>query len=126
MCEGLWHNRMAHGDRAKGTLCVLGMFDRIAEYNGRLSSRHAAVAADPKNACPVAISKSAIHDWGLFARRTFTKGETIMEYVGERIRSSMADIREARYESGCRRGTGKGQGYKQGQGVGMGSSIGRA
>ena len=44
------------------------------------------------------FGKSFIHDWGLYAREKIQEGELIIEYVGEVIRPSMADIREKRYE----------------------------
>ncbi len=34
---------------------------------------------------------------GLFARRPIKKGETVIEYIGERIRSSEGDERDNRY-----------------------------
>ncbi|KAJ2001676.1 6-phosphofructo-2-kinase [Coemansia thaxteri] len=44
------------------------------------------------------FSKSAIHDWGLFASETIFQGEFVIEYIGERIRASLADLREEQYE----------------------------
>lgn len=44
------------------------------------------------------FGKSFIHDWGLYANEKIQEGELIIEYVGEVIRPSMADIREKRYE----------------------------
>ena len=44
------------------------------------------------------FGKSFIHDWGLYASEKIQEGELIIEYVGEVIRPSMADIREKRYE----------------------------
>ncbi|KAJ1767995.1 histone methyltransferase set1 [Coemansia sp. RSA 1752] len=44
------------------------------------------------------FSKSAIHDWGLFASEPIFQGEFVIEYIGERIRSQLADLREEQYE----------------------------
>ncbi|KAJ1944090.1 Histone-lysine N-methyltransferase setd1b [Linderina macrospora] len=44
------------------------------------------------------FSKSAIHDWGLFAGEPIYQGEFVIEYIGERFRGALEDIREAQYE----------------------------
>ncbi|KAJ2607090.1 Histone-lysine N-methyltransferase setd1b [Coemansia sp. RSA 1804] len=44
------------------------------------------------------FSKSAIHDWGLFASEPIFQGEFVIEYIGERIRAQLADLREEQYE----------------------------
>ncbi|CAN6640411.1 hypothetical protein TRVA0_018S00804 [Trichomonascus vanleenenianus] len=46
---------------------------------------------------PVEFRRSAIHDWGLYAMESIPRGEMIIEYVGEVIRSSLQDIRERNY-----------------------------
>ena len=44
------------------------------------------------------FGRSPVHAWGLFARDTIPAEEFLIEYVGELIRSSLEDIREATYE----------------------------
>ncbi|SPO00680.1 related to Histone-lysine N-methyltransferase, H3 lysine-4 specific [Cephalotrichum gorgonifer] len=46
---------------------------------------------------PVKFARSAIHNWGLYAMENIPREEMIIEYVGERVRQSVAEIREARY-----------------------------
>lgn len=46
---------------------------------------------------PVQFARSAIHNWGLYALEPINSGEMIIEYVGERIRQQIAELREKKY-----------------------------
>ena len=43
------------------------------------------------------FGRSKIHGWGLFALEHIEPDEMVIEYVGERIRLTVADAREVRY-----------------------------
>ncbi|KAG7726550.1 hypothetical protein KL933_003481 [Ogataea haglerorum] len=46
---------------------------------------------------PVQFARSAIHNWGLYALEPIAAKEMIIEYVGERIRQQVAEVREKKY-----------------------------
>ncbi|ODV72025.1 histone methyltransferase SET1 [Cyberlindnera jadinii NRRL Y-1542] len=46
---------------------------------------------------PVSFARSAIHNWGLYALEPIAAKEMIIEYVGERIRQQVAEVRERAY-----------------------------
>ncbi|GAM89196.1 hypothetical protein ANO11243_072330 [Dothideomycetidae sp. 11243] len=45
----------------------------------------------------VKFDRSAIHGWGLYSEENITANDMIIEYVGEKIRQKVADMREIRY-----------------------------
>jgi len=45
----------------------------------------------------VKFDRSAIHGWGLYAEENIAASDLIIEYVGEKIRQKVADLREIRY-----------------------------
>lgn len=47
----------------------------------------------------VTFGKSAIHSWGMFAKRRIKRGEIVTEYMGELIRVAVANARERRYRA---------------------------
>jgi histone-lysine N-methyltransferase SETD1 len=46
---------------------------------------------------PVKFARSAIHNWGLYAMENIAMNDMIIEYVGEKVRQAVADLRENRY-----------------------------
>ncbi|KAI6823871.1 histone H3-K4 methyltransferase Set1, partial [Hortaea werneckii] len=46
----------------------------------------------------VKFDRSAIHGWGLYAEENIAMNDLIIEYVGEKVRQKVADLREFRYE----------------------------
>nr|GAT45863.1 predicted protein [Mycena chlorophos] len=44
------------------------------------------------------FGRSSIHDWGLYAMEKISRGEMVIEYVGEIIRAQVAEKREKAYE----------------------------
>ncbi|KAL3418213.1 SET domain-containing protein [Phlyctema vagabunda] len=45
----------------------------------------------------VKFARSAIHNWGLYAMENIPMNDMIIEYVGEKVRQQVADLRETRY-----------------------------
>ena len=46
---------------------------------------------------PVKFARSAIHNWGLYAMENIAKDDMIIEYVGEKVRQQVSEVREIRY-----------------------------
>lgn len=46
---------------------------------------------------PVTFARSSIHNWGLYAVENISANDMIIEYVGEKVRQQVADVRERRY-----------------------------
>ena len=44
----------------------------------------------------VTVGKSAIHGWGAFAKRPHAVGDMVLEYAGQVVRPSVAELRESR------------------------------
>jgi histone-lysine N-methyltransferase SETD1 len=46
----------------------------------------------------VKFDRSAIHNWGLYAQESIVANDMIIEYVGEKVRQRVADLREVKYD----------------------------
>ena len=46
----------------------------------------------------VKFDRSAIHGWGLYAEENIAQTDMIIEYVGEKVRQAVANVRELRYQ----------------------------
>lgn len=46
----------------------------------------------------VKFDRSAIHGWGLYAMENIAFNDLIIEYVGEKVRQKVADLREMKYD----------------------------
>ncbi|KAF2876414.1 hypothetical protein BDV95DRAFT_483765 [Massariosphaeria phaeospora] len=46
----------------------------------------------------VKFDRSAIHNWGLYAQESISANDMIIEYVGEKVRQRVADLREKKYD----------------------------
>ncbi|WPH03753.1 Hypothetical protein R9X50_00663600 [Acrodontium crateriforme] len=46
----------------------------------------------------VKFDRSAIHGWGLYALENIAVNDLIIEYVGEKVRQKVADLREMKYD----------------------------
>jgi len=46
----------------------------------------------------VKFDRSAIHNWGLYAEENIAVNDMIIEYVGEKVRQRVADLREKKYD----------------------------
>jgi histone-lysine N-methyltransferase SETD1 len=46
----------------------------------------------------VKFDRSAIHGWGLYAMENIASTDLIIEYVGEKVRQKVADLREIKYD----------------------------
>ncbi|KAF2725475.1 hypothetical protein K431DRAFT_215641 [Polychaeton citri CBS 116435] len=46
----------------------------------------------------VKFDRSAIHGWGLYAEENIAVNDLIIEYVGEKVRQKVADMREIKYD----------------------------
>ncbi|KAJ1749898.1 hypothetical protein LPJ79_003335 [Coemansia sp. RSA 1821] len=85
--SGMGNGGGAAGSNGQGDAGTAGSSSDLLRFN-QLESRTKRLR----------FSKSAIHDWGLFASEPIFQGEFVIEYIGERIRSQLADLREEQYE----------------------------
>ncbi len=63
----------------------------------QLAARFREMKAEPIEQ-RLSVRRSAIHGWGLFARRPIPSHSLVIEYTGEVVRGPVADQRELQYE----------------------------
>lgn len=80
-------NRAVALSKAAGGVAGGGAQDMLVKFN-QLQSRKKHLR----------FARSPIHDWGLYAMERISRGEMVIEYVGEVVRAQVAERREKTYE----------------------------
>jgi len=84
----------AEPDSEKFPLAVVGACDQDAQKTRNMAEEYDKLASNWR--LDVHPGKSAIHGWGAFANRNFKKHEMVIEYVGELVRPTLAEVRETK------------------------------
>ncbi|KAM2647665.1 hypothetical protein TB1_000886 [Malus domestica] len=93
----IFHRPMGPTHHSLGTINSLSTFEEAEDSKVFSSFKDRLFYLQKTENHRVCFGKSGIHGWGLFARRNFEEGEMVVEYRGEKVRPSVADMREARY-----------------------------
>ncbi|KAI1723520.1 SET domain-containing protein [Ditylenchus destructor] len=85
-------------ERLQTQLLQMPLSERVAMRNCMESNELKKIGPEKFRQKELKFSRSNIHGWGLFAMETIPPDEPIIEYVGEVVRHSIADVREKKYE----------------------------